>query len=120
MVGVARAIERDGSQAALAAAFDEIRTSEVRLRQVVDAVQHNIVVLGPDGGVVYANKTVFDYIGFTVEELMKSAFRKRVFHPKDLERLREIRRRGFGGTVPWENELRVQRAFFRSASRSIG
>lgn len=103
------AIERDRSQAALAAAFDEIRTSEAQLRQVVDAVQHNIVVLGPDGGVVYANKTVLDYIGFSVEELMKSDFRERVFHPEDLERLRDIRRRGFAGTVPWENELRVQR-----------
>ena len=103
------AIERDKAQIALTAAFDEIKTSEAQLRQVVDAVPQTIVVLGPDGGVVYANKTVLDYIGFSVDELMKSDFRERVFHLEDLERLRETRRKGFAGKVPWENELRVLR-----------
>src|SRR5499427_1675749 len=101
------AIERDKAQLALTAAFDEIKTSEAQLRQVVDAVPQTIVVLGPDGGVVYANKTVLDYIGFSVDELMKTDFRERVFHPEDLERLRETRRNGFSGRVQWENELRV-------------
>jgi formate hydrogenlyase transcriptional activator len=103
------AIERERSRAALSLAFDEIKTSEGQLRQTVDAIPYNVVVLGPNGSVVYANRTVHDYIGFSTEELMKTDFRERVFHPEDLERLRETRRNGFSGRVQWENELRVLR-----------
>src|SRR5271155_2928317 len=102
------AIERERSEAALRLAFDEIKTSEGELRQTVDAIPQTIVVLGPDGSVVYANRTVHEYVGLSTEELMKSDFRERVFHPEDLERLRETRRRGFSGRVQWENEIRVR------------
>src|SRR5271155_1869303 len=102
------AIERERSEAALRLAFDEIKTSEGELRQTVDAIPQTIVVLGPDGSIAYANRTVHEYVGLSTEELMKSDFRERVFHPEDLERLREMRRRGFSGRVQWENELRVR------------
>jgi PAS domain S-box-containing protein len=102
------AIERERSQATLRLAFDEIKTSEGELRQTVDAIPQTIVVLGPDGSVVYANRTVHEYVGLSTEELMKSDFRERVFHPEDLDRLREMRRRGFSGSMQWENELRVR------------
>src|SRR5271155_3792670 len=102
------AIERERAQTTLRLAFDEIKTSEGELRQTVDAIPQMIVVLGPDGSVVYANRTVHEYVGLSTEELMKSDFRERVFHPEDLERLRETRRRGFSGRVQWENEIRVR------------
>src|SRR5215470_12950958 len=102
------AIERDRSQAAVQAAFDDVKKSEAQLRQVVDSIPYDIVVLGSDGGVVYANQTVIDYIGLSIN-LMDSDFRERTFHPEDLERLRERRRIGFSGNVPWENEVRVRR-----------
>src|SRR5271170_2952751 len=102
------AIERERSQATLRLAFDEIKTSEGELRQTVDAIPQTIVVLGPDGSIAYANRTVHEYVGLSTEELMKSDFRERVFHPEDLERLRETRRRGFSGRVQWENEIRVR------------
>jgi PAS domain S-box-containing protein len=104
------AIERDRSQAALRLAFDEIRTSEGQLRQTVDAIPQMIVVLGADGNVVYANRTVLDYVGYSADKLMESDFREQVFHTEDLERLRETRRNGFSGRVQWENELRVRRS----------
>jgi PAS domain S-box-containing protein len=103
------AIERDRSQAALRLAFDEIRTSEGQLRQTVDAIPQMIVVLGADGNVVYANRTVLDYVGYSADKLMESDFREQVFHAEDLERLRETRRNGFSGKAQWENELRVRR-----------
>jgi formate hydrogenlyase transcriptional activator len=102
------AIEREQSQSALRVAFDELKASEAQLQQVVDSVPHHIVVLGSDGRVVYANRTVHQHVGMSPDELMKSDFRERVFHPEDLERLRERRRTGFAGRVPWENELRVK------------
>ena len=81
-------------------AFDEIKKSEGQLRQMVDAIPQTIVVLGPDGSVVYVNRTVLDYTGLSTNELMETDFRERVFHPEDLERLRETRRKGFSGRDP--------------------
>jgi formate hydrogenlyase transcriptional activator len=54
------------------------------------------------------NRTVLDYTGLSTCDLMETDFRPRVFHPEDIERLRETRRIGFSGGVPWENELRVR------------
>ena len=34
-------------------------------------------------------------------------FRDRVFHPEDIQRLREARHKGLSGTVPFENEQRA-------------
>src|ERR1700678_4235445 len=69
------AIERDRSQAALTRAFERIEKSESQLRQIVDAIPQVIVVLNPDGTPVYANKTVLDYTGLTIEEVMAPDFR---------------------------------------------
>ena len=102
------AIEREQSQAALGMAFEETRKSEGQLRQIVDTIPQTIVVLGPDGSVVYVNRTVLDYTGLSTSDLMEADFRLRVFHPEDMERLRKTRRAGFSGTVPWENEVRVR------------
>jgi formate hydrogenlyase transcriptional activator len=103
------AIERDRSQTALETAFEEIKKSEGQLRQMVDAIPQTMVVLGPDGSVVYVNRTVLDYTGLSTDDLIEADFRERVFHPEDIERLRETRRNGFSRNVPWENEIRVRR-----------
>jgi formate hydrogenlyase transcriptional activator len=101
------AIERDRSREALRTAFDEIKKSEGQLRQMVDAIPQTMVVLGPDGSAVYVNRAVLDYTGLSTDQLMGADFRNRVFHPEDSERLQDVRRRGFSGRVPWENEVRV-------------
>jgi formate hydrogenlyase transcriptional activator len=103
------AIERERSQTALATAFEGMQKSEGQLRQIVDAIPQSIVVLGPDGSVVYVNRTVLDYTGLSADEVREADFRPRVFHPEDVERLRETRRNGFARGLPWENELRVRR-----------
>jgi formate hydrogenlyase transcriptional activator len=103
------AIESERSQMALKVAFGEIKKSEGQLRQMVDAIPQTIVVLGPDGTVLYVNRTVLDYTGLSTDDLMGTDFRPRVFHPEDMERLRETRRNGFSRGAPWENELRVRR-----------
>ena len=102
------AIERDRSRTALNVAFEEVRKSEGQLRQIVDAIPQAVVVLGADGSVVYVNQTVLDYTGMPREDAMETDFRERVFHPDDLERLRETRKNGFSGRSPWENEVRVR------------
>src|SRR6202167_4656976 len=102
------AIERERSQLELIKAFEEVKKSERQLQQTVDAIPQTIVVLGSDGSVEYANRTVIDYTGLSAEDLMGPDFRPQVFHPEDMERLRETRRLGFARGLPWENEIRVR------------
>ncbi len=102
------AIQRERAQTALKAAFEDVKKSEGQLRQMIDAIPQTIVVLGPDGSVLYANRTVLEYTGLSFEEVLYTEFRPRVFHLEDLERLHEIRQLGFAGGVPWHNELRVR------------
>jgi formate hydrogenlyase transcriptional activator len=103
------AIERERSQIELTKAFEEVKKSERQLQQTVDAIPQTIVVLGSDGSIEYANRTVLDYTGLSADDLMGSDFRPKVFHPEDMERLRETRRLGFSRGLPWENEIRVRR-----------
>ena len=103
------AIERDRAQAALTRAFDEIAKSEAELRTIIDAIPQLIVAIGTDGNFLYANQAVLEYTGLTKEE-MKSGNSREVFHPEDLERLRDKRAAALSRGVPFEYELRVRRS----------
>jgi formate hydrogenlyase transcriptional activator len=103
------AIERERSQAALKTAFEEIKQSEGQLRQMADAIPQTVVMLGPDGSILYANRRVLSYTGLSEQQVMLTDFRPQVFHPDDMERLRERRTEGFARGLPWENEIRVRR-----------
>src|SRR5215813_5213763 len=103
------AIESASSRTALQNALDEIKKSQGQLRQIVDAIPQTIMVLAPDGTVQYANQAVLDYTGLTIEEVIKSDFRERVFHPEDVERLRGERTQALLRGVPFENEQRARR-----------
>ncbi len=63
------AIERERSRIELTRAFEEVKKSERQLQQTVDAIPQTIVVLGSDGSVEYANRTVIDYTGLSAEDL---------------------------------------------------
>jgi PAS domain S-box-containing protein len=102
------AIEGERSQAALKKAFLEIKTSEQELRGIVDAIPQLIVVRGPDGSFLYANRSVLEYSGFTVEEVMAPDFRTRLVHPDDYARLQDERRQGLSRSVPFEIEQRLR------------
>jgi len=101
------AIERQRSQEALRNAFDTIRKSEEELRMMIDAVAQTIVVLNPDGRAIYANRVALEYTGLSLDEVRADGFRARVFHPDDIERVREAREKGLSGTIPFENEQRA-------------
>jgi len=60
------------------------------------------VVLSPDGKAIYANRVALEYTGLSLDEVRADNFRDRVFHPEDLQRLREERQKGLSGSVPFE------------------
>src|ERR1700724_3573645 len=103
------AIEGERARAALAKAVEEIKKAEAQLRTIIDAIPQFVTALAPDGKNLYANHAVVEYTGLTREEVMADDFRRRVFHPEDVERLRDERRVALARGVPFENEQRARR-----------
>jgi formate hydrogenlyase transcriptional activator len=101
------AIERDRSKSALTLAFEKIKKSETELREIVDVIPQTIIVLNPDGKAIYANRVALEYTGLSLDDVRGDDFRARVFHPDDVQRLREERHKALSGAVPFENEQRA-------------
>jgi PAS domain S-box-containing protein len=88
-------------------AEEALQSSERNLRLLINAIPTFIHVLRTDGSVLYVNKAVLDYNGLTLEDVQQEDYRARVFHPEDVERLRDERREALTRPVPFENEQRV-------------
>jgi formate hydrogenlyase transcriptional activator len=90
-------------------AEEKLRQDERELRRITDAIPQTIVIHSPDGIPFYANQAVLDYTGLTIEDVTTSDFRARIFHPEDLERLREERQAALSRGIPFEIEQRARR-----------
>jgi len=108
LVGTAMDVtEQLEARAALETAFEQIKAEETELRRMTDAIASYIYVLRPDGTVLHANQTVLDYTGLTLEDVQREDQRARIFHPEDVERLREERDEGLARGKPFELEQRA-------------
>ena len=78
---------------------------------MVDAISQAIVVLGPDGKGLYANRPLLDYTGLTMERLLAPDARGYpvLFHPDDWDRLQDERSQGLLHAMPFELEWRLRR-----------
>jgi formate hydrogenlyase transcriptional activator len=101
--------DRKRVESELRKAFEELTKSEAETRRIADAIPHVITVLGPDGRNLYANQAALDYAGLTMEEMRAPEYRDRVFHPEDVARLREERRKALARGIPFDNEQRALR-----------
>src|SRR6202041_665630 len=63
----------------------------------------------PTGVPIYANNATLEYTGLVKRDVVKPGFRERIFHPDDLERLRESRTIALERGVPFEIEQRARR-----------
>ena len=88
---------------------EKLREDERELRRITDAIPQTIVVLNEAGTPVYANQATLDYTGLSAEDVVAPHFRERVFHPDDLERLRDERTAALGRGLPFEVEQRALR-----------
>jgi formate hydrogenlyase transcriptional activator len=79
------------------------------LRRIVDLIPQHIVVLDAEGRAIFANRQSLEYTGLSLDEVSAGDFRERVLHPEDVERLREARKKGLAGAIPFQNEQRVLR-----------
>src|SRR5215813_15228286 len=90
-------------------AEEALRTNERNLSLITNVIPTFIHVLRTDGSVLYVNQAVLGYTGLTLEDVRKEGYHARVFHPHDVEQLREERAEALLHPVPFENEQRVLR-----------
>lgn len=88
----------------------KLQQDEHELRRMTDAIPQAIVVQRPDSAIVYANKITLEYTGLRLEDVQAADFRERIFHPDDLERVRDEREKAMAIGEPFEVEQRCRRA----------
>jgi formate hydrogenlyase transcriptional activator len=86
----------------------ELRATKEELQRLLDAIPQAIVVLGPDGRAICANRTTLEYTGFTLDQVREPCFREQVFHPEDVERVRGERQDALARGIPFANEQRAR------------
>jgi PAS domain-containing protein len=101
--------EQHEARAAPQAAFEQLKAEETELRRMTDAIASFVYVFRPDVTTLYANQTVLDYTGLTLEDVQREDWCARVFHPEDVERLREERREAVAGGKTFELDQRALR-----------
>ncbi len=86
----------------------KLKTNECVVSAISDAIRQSIVVLAPDGAMLYANRLALQSTGLTSGDV-KEGFFTRAFHPDDVERLRAERTAGLSRGEPFDLELRALR-----------
>jgi formate hydrogenlyase transcriptional activator len=88
---------------------EKLREDEREIRRITDAIPQTIMVQDPSGVPIYANQAILDYTGLTIDDVVSSDFRARIFHPEDLERLHDKREAALLRGLPFEFEQRALR-----------
>ena len=68
-------------------AEDALRSSEDRIRLIIDTIPTMVWSLGPDGTVDFVNERWMDYTGLSLEEEIEAP--TNVIHPDDVPRIME-------------------------------
>lgn len=91
------------------AAKRTLRQNEQELRQITDAIAQTIAVLAPDGTPVYVNRTLLEYTGLTIDDMMRPGLHARISHPEDIARWADVRSDAVSRGVPFQTEERTRR-----------
>jgi len=84
----------------------ERKRAEEDLQQLVDFVPHLILVLGPDGEWIHANRVAREFTGLTLDARSEDVI-GRAIHPGDAEEMRAACERGLSAKEPFEAEARM-------------
>jgi formate hydrogenlyase transcriptional activator len=87
--------------------IEDLKQHQYELRRITDAIPQAIVVQRPDGTPIYANQVTLEYTGLTLEDVQAEGFREKIFHPEDVERLREVLIKALARGEPFEIEQRA-------------
>ena len=90
-------------------AEEELRRSEMELRQMLDLTPQVVAVYGPNSERLYANRVALDYIGLSLAEWRQASDRGVYFHPDDRKRVLDSFDRAFSSGSVEEMELRLRK-----------
>ena len=102
------AIEFEKSQLALKNALVEIRSSEHRLRTIIDTIPALAWSAHPDGSAEFFNQRWLDYVGLSAEEASDWGWTV-ALHPEDRDRLTDYWRQLLASGEAGETEARLRR-----------
>jgi formate hydrogenlyase transcriptional activator len=88
-------------------AEEKLRQSEEDLRTITDTIRQPIVVLAPDGALLYANRVALDNSGLTMSEVKDMGYIARAWHPDDVDRALDERNAGLSKGLPFDSEMRL-------------
>jgi formate hydrogenlyase transcriptional activator len=88
-------------------AEETLRQSEENLRTITDTIRQPIVVLAPDGALLYANRVALDNSGLTMSEVKDIGYLARAWHPDDADRALDERNAGLSKGLPFDSEMRL-------------
>jgi formate hydrogenlyase transcriptional activator len=88
-------------------AEEKLRQSEQELRTITDTIRQPIVVLAPDGALLYANRVALDNSGLTMSEVKDMGYLARAWHPDDVDRALDERNAGLSKGLPFDSEMRL-------------
>src|SRR5260221_3455523 len=88
---------------------EELRRSEMELRQMLDLTPQVVAVYGPNSERLYANRVALDYIGLSLEQWQQASDRGVYFHPDDRKRVLDSFDRAFSSGSVEEMELRLRK-----------
>ena len=89
--------------------IEDRKNAEAEAKRIVDAIPLQIVVLHADGTALTANRASLDYHGLTVDQVANHDARKLIFHPEDVERLKDERQQALAHGMPFSLEWRARR-----------
>jgi len=89
---------------------EELRRSELELRQMLDLAPQQVAVYGPNRERLYANRVALDYFGLSLEEWQQSAGRDKYFHPDDHGQIDGFFDRAVARSSSDELELRLRKS----------
>jgi len=90
-------------------AEEELRRSEMELRQMLDLAPQHVAVFGPGRERLYANRILLDYLGLTLEEWRLRFDRGEFVHPDDWEHVTGHFDRALSSGAGFELELRLRK-----------
>src|SRR6266536_2695427 len=88
-------------------AEEKIRQDERELRRIVDLIPQVVIVTGPDGIPLYANRVMIDYTGVSPDQVPFVGFGGRLSYPEDVEKFCTIRQESLAHGVPFQLEQRM-------------
>jgi formate hydrogenlyase transcriptional activator len=88
--------------------IDDLKRAQEELRTITDAIPQAIIVQSPEGVPLYINRVARDYTGLSLEDVGADNYRARVFHPEDVERVREDRKASLARAVAFSIEQRAR------------